>query len=82
MESGPLIAPEAEVQVYRHGDTGVDDDGGKPPQVPSKADSISGDESSPLLGTGENDIDDFEGLPWYRKPSVRYPFCTVSRAED
>lgn len=85
MERDPLIARESEIQAHRHGSGGVDGDGGKS-VLSSKANSISGDENSPLLGAGERDggadIDDFAGLPWHRKPSVRYPLCVVSRAEN
>lgn len=28
------------------------------------------------------DIDDWEGLPWYRKPSVREPFSVLGFWED
>lgn len=85
MERDPLIAQESEIQTHRHESAVVDGDGGKS-VLSSKANSISGDENSPLLGAGERDggadIDDFEGLPWHRKPSVRYPLCAVSCAEN
>ncbi|KAH0604783.1 uncharacterized protein H6S33_006451 [Morchella sextelata] len=86
MERDPLIAQESEIQAHQHGSAGVDGDGGKS-VLSSKANSISGDENSPLLGAGERDggadIDDFAGLPWHRKPSIFWllpPFCLFTIA--
>lgn len=54
MERDPLIAQESEIQTHRHESAVVDGDGGKS-VLSSKANSISGDENSPLLGAGERD---------------------------
>lgn len=72
-------------------------DGTERPQVifgvggsSSKKTLLKSGETSALLGNGSGDdgdnttdIDDWEGLPWYRKPSVRGPvFCTVGSSVD
>lgn len=88
MERDPLTAIKSGTDVIGNrgidgggdGDGDGDDDGRN-----TGALSSVGDESSPLLraeGSGGADIDDFAGLPWYRKPSVRYPLRIISRLRD
>lgn len=66
-------------------------DGTERPQVifgvggsSSKPTLLESEETSALLGNGSGDdgdntaeIDDWEGLPWYRRPSVKGPFSAL-----